>query len=43
MEQLEKLNKRFELLSMRIEDKASAASSLQEELELLNQNLIKSQ
>ena len=39
MEQLEKLNKRFELLSMRIEDEESAASSLQEELEAIESEL----
>ena len=33
MDQLEKLTKRFELLSIRIEEEASAASSLKEELE----------
>ena len=39
MGKLEKLNKRFELLSMRIEDEASAASSLREELEAIESEL----
>ena len=39
MEQLEKLNKRFELLSMQIEEEESAASSLQEELEAIEAEL----
>lgn len=39
MEQLEKLNKRFELLTMRIEDEGSAASSLQEELKAIESEL----
>ena len=39
MEQLEKLNKRFELLSMHIEEEESAASSLQEELEAIDSEL----
>ncbi|MBO1910149.1 hypothetical protein J4G37_35865, partial [Microvirga sp. 3-52] len=39
MEQLEKLNKRFELLTMRIEDEGSAASSLQEELKSIESEL----
>ena len=39
MVQLQKLNKRFELLSMRIEDEGSASSSLQEELEAIESEL----